>query len=287
MSPMDEKRSGVSLKAPAGSGGTFHLPGRSSFPSVDDHLVEPEVTRDEIINGRRGVAMPAEAPHADKQVDLDTLLRIHVAPGYVASADLITRFAAKSDFASDTCVRREGTDPATGRRFLEEIAFEVVSTQSEQKAVEKAEVMHRRGVRRIFGLWVKGRRRVGEWSAESGSWRLLEEGSQIEDPCLATPLPIKALLDAALVRRAVVQALESQGEPAIQELKAAARAMGKAEGKAEGIVESVLKILEARGIAVSSAQREEILGCTDLERLDRWLLRASVASSADEVMSVD
>ena len=281
---MDEKRSGLSLKAPGSSAGAFHLPGRGSFPLVDDHLVEPEVTRDEIINGRRVVAMPAEAPHADKQVDLDTLLRIHVAPGYVASADLITRFAEKSDFASDTCVRREGIDPATGRRYLEEIAFEVISTQTEQKAAEKAEVMHRRGVRRIFGIWVKGRRRVCEWSAESGSWRLLEEGSQIEDPCLATPLPVKALLDAALVRRAVVQALESQGEPAIQELKAAAEARGRG---GEEIAGSILKVLEARGIAVSSAQREEILGCTDMERLDRWLLRAGVATSADEVTSVD
>jgi len=179
---MDEKRSGMSLKAPASSGSSFHLPGRGSFPLVDDHLVEPEVTRDEIINGRRVVAMPAEAPHGDKQVDLDTLLRIYVAPGYVVSADLITRFAEQSDFASDTCVRREGIDSATGRRHLEEIAFEVVSTQTGQRAAEKAEVMRRRGVRRVFGLWAKGRRKVCEWSAESGSWRLLDEGSQIEDP---------------------------------------------------------------------------------------------------------
>jgi hypothetical protein len=278
MSSMDEKRSGLSLKAPARSGGSLHLPGRGSFPLVDDHLVEPEVTRDEILNGRRVVAFPAEAPHGDKQVDLDTLLRVHVAPGFIASADLISRFAAKSDFASDTCVRRAGIDPATGRRYLEEIAFEVVSTQSEPKVVEKAEVMHHRGVRRIFGIWVKGRRRVCEWSAESGNWRLLDEGSQIEDPCLATPLPVKALLDAALVRRAVVQALESQGEPAIQELKAAA--------KAEGIAGSILDVLEARGIAVNPAQREEILGCTDVDRSKRRLRRAAVAISADEVAAV-
>jgi len=276
---MDEKRSGVSLKAPAGSGGSLHLPGRGSFPLVDDHLVEPEVTRDEMINGRRVAAMPAEAPHGDKQVDLDTLLRIHVAPGFVVSADLISRFAEKSDFASDTCVRKEGMDPATGRRYLEEIAFEVVSTQTEQKAVEKAEVMHRRGVRRILGVWVKGRRRVCEWSAESRSWRLLDEGSQIEDRCLATALPVKALLDAALVRRAVVQALERQGEPAIQELKAAARA--------RGIAESILDVLEERGIFVSSAQREEILGCADVDLSKLRLRRAAVATSADEVMAVD
>ncbi len=106
---MDEKRSGMSLKAPGASGGSLRLPGRGSSPAVDDHLVAPEVTRDEIIAGRKVVAFPAETPHGDKQVDLDTLLRLHVAPGYVVSADLITRFAVDSDFASDTCVRREGS----------------------------------------------------------------------------------------------------------------------------------------------------------------------------------
>ena len=269
----------MSLKAPGASGGSLRLPGRGSSPAVDDHLVAPEVTRDEIIAGRKVVAFPAEAPHGDKQVDLDTLLRLHVAPGYVASADLITRFAADSDFASDTCVRREGVDPATGRRHLEEIAFEVVSTQSERNAAEKAQVMYRRGVRRIFGVWVKGRRKVCEWSAESEGWSPLEEGSQIEDQCLGAPLPVKALLDAALVPRAVVQALEAQGDPAIQELKEAAKAEGITEGiavgNARGIAESILMVLEARGIAVSPEQREEILGCSDLDRLKGWLREAA------------
>jgi hypothetical protein len=251
---------------------------------VDDHLVEPEVTRDEIINGRRVVSMPAERPHAIKQGDLDTLLGNHVAPGYCLAVDLISRFGEKWDFASDSCVIKDGIDPATGRRYLEEIAFEVVSTQGERDVAEKAEGMHRRGVRRIFGIWVKGRRRVCEWSAESGSWRLLDEATHIEDPCLGAPLPVRALLDAALVRRAVVRALEIQGEPAIQELKAAAEARGETRGEARGVARSILNILEGRGIAVSSAQREEILGCTDLERLDRWLSRAAVATSADEVL---
>src|SRR3954469_15829420 len=263
---MDEKRSGMSLKAPGASGGSLRLPGRGS-PAVDDHLVAPEVTRDEIIAGRKVVAFPAEAPHGDKQVDLDSLLRFHVAPGYVASADLITRFAVDSDFASDTCVRREGVDPATGRRYLEEIAFEVVSTQSARNAMEKAQVMHRRGVRRIFGVWVKGRRKVCEWSAESEGWSPLEEGSQIEDRCLGAPLPVNALLDSGSVQRAVIQALEVQGDPAIQELKEAA--------KAEGIAESILEVLEARGITVSPARREEILGCSDVDRLKRWLREAT------------
>jgi len=276
---MDEKRAAYSLRAPGypGKSAALRLPGRGSFPEVDDHLVEPEVTRDEIINGRRVVAMPAEQPHADKHVDLAYVLRAHVAPGYRASADLITRHAVDSDFATDACVYKEGIDPETGRRYLEEIAFEVISTQNEKNAKEKAVVMHRRGVRRIFGIWVKGRRRVCEWSAESQSWRPLDAGSRIEDPCFVAPLPVAALLDAAVVHRAVVEALVAQGNPEIQTLEAEAQARGEAE--------AVLKVLEARGVAVSKAQRQEILACHDLDRLDRWLRRAALAASAGEVLS--
>ena len=61
MSAMDEKNHpGYSFKAPGSAGsGPMRLPGRGPFPGVDDHLVVPEVTRDEIIGGRRVVAMPA------------------------------------------------------------------------------------------------------------------------------------------------------------------------------------------------------------------------------------
>jgi hypothetical protein len=40
---------------------------------------------------------------------------------------------------------------------------------------------------------------------------------------------------------------------------------------------------EVRGVPVSEAQREEILRCSDLDRLGRWLRRAALASSADEL----
>jgi len=276
---MDEKRATYRVQAPGSPGRTvaLRLPGRGPFPAVDDHLVEPEVTRDEIINGRRVVALPAEQPHADKHVDLAYVLRAHVAPGYRASADLITRHAVDSDFATDACVYKEGTDPETGRRYLEEIAFEVISTQNEKNVTEKAEVMHRRGVRRIFGIWVKGRQKVCEWSPESLGWRPLDAGSRIEDPCLAAPLPVAALLDAAVVHEAVVGALVAQGNPEIRAVEA--------RGRAEEAAESVLAVLSARGVPVSEKQRQKILACHDLDRLRRWLRRAALASTADEVLA--
>lgn len=287
---MDENRRAYSLKAPGtdGSGSAMRLPGRGSFPDVDDHLVEPEVTRDEIIGGRRIEAHPAEVPHADQQTQLDYVIWAHVASGYRVATDLITRFGVDSDFASDTCVRREGIDPATGRRFLEEVAFEIISEQREKLAAEKADRMHRRGVRRIIAVWVKSGE-VGEWNAEGRIWRKLPAGSEIEDPCLATPLEIAALLDAALADDSVAEALVAKGNPVILKREASAeaagRVAGRGEGQAEGIAQSVLEVLATREVEVSEAQRQKILSCQDLEQLGLWLRRAVVATSSAEVLA--
>ncbi|HKV11160.1 MAG TPA: Uma2 family endonuclease [Thermoanaerobaculia bacterium] len=280
MPKMDENRAPYHVKAPGSSGSSVHLPGRGSFPRVDDHLVVPELTRDEIIGGRRIEASPAHPPHATRHHKLDYVIGALVAPGYQAATDLLTRHDQDSDFASDVCIFKDGVDPATSTRYLEEIAFEVVSEQNERYVAEKALRMYRRGVRRIFTIWIKGRR-VCEWSPESQSWRPLDAGSQIEDPCLVTPLAVAALLDAVAADKAVVEALDAKDNPALRQREATA----EARGRTKGVAESILKVLETRGLAVSERQREEILGCQDPDRLGRWLSRAVRASSMDEILS--
>jgi len=274
MSAMDENRRGYALKAP----------GHGPFPRVDDHLVEPEVTRDQIIGGHRVVKLPADPPRADQWGRLNFVLLPHVVPGYTAASDLLTRFDEESDFASDTCIYKDGVDPATGTRYLEEIAFEVVSEQNEGWVTEKAWRMHRRGVRRIFSIWVETQQ-VCEWSPESESWFPLEPETRIADPCLVTPLPVAALFDERKADYAVIDALVAKDSPAIRDWDAAAEARAKARGEIKGTAESILIILEARDISVDEAQRQEILSCQDLNRVNQWLDRAVVASSADEVTS--
>jgi hypothetical protein len=193
---------------------------------------------------------------------------------------LLTRFDEISDFASDACVRREGLDSATGRRYLQEIAFLVMSEVKKSLAAEKAARMHRRGVRRIFALWVDSRE-VGEWSAEHQNWRLMEANSRIEDSCFVAALEIAALFDAEAADNAVVEALAAKGNPAILARDAAAEAKGRAEGTAR----SVLSVLEARAVSVTAARRQQVLRCQDLERLGIWLRRAVIASSAAEVLA--
>jgi hypothetical protein len=47
---------------------------------------------------------------------------------------------------------------------------------------------------------------------------------------------------------------------------------------------AVLTVLLARGVEVPEAIRERILAENDSERLERWLKKAAVASSAGEVL---
>jgi hypothetical protein len=57
-----------------------------------------------------------------------------------------------------------------------------------------------------------------------------------------------------------------------------------ARGQALGEGRAVLTVLDARGVHVSEAIREEILGCTDVAQLDTWLRRAVTAPTADDVI---
>jgi hypothetical protein len=52
---------------------------------------------------------------------------------------------------------------------------------------------------------------------------------------------------------------------------------------AEGRATAVLKVLEARGIAVSTEQRRRIEACEDKIELSMWLVRAEFARAADDV----
>ena len=65
---------------------------------------------------------------------------------------------------------------------------------------------------------------------------------------------------------------------------ATGEARGEARGEVRGEARGVLKVLDARGIAVSEALRERILSCTDPAMIDVWTRRAAVASTAASVV---
>jgi hypothetical protein len=279
------------LLAPSAYGTTaLKLPGRGGFPPVDEHVVRPE-TREEMVRGERIFAQPALEQHGDQHFRLDFVLGGHVSLGYVGSTDLLTHVLHGSDFASDTCIRLDGEDPATGDRFLEEVAFEVVHEQPVKKVNERAEDWSRRGVRRIFGIFVK-KGTVEEWLPRAKKWRALDLGGVISDPCLVRPLSVKGLLDAAIAKDEVARALEAQDNPAILAMKAASAVSGEERGEKRGeergerreAAAAVLTVLASRGLEVPPRVRAAIEASEDLAQLRRWLARAATAASADDVL---
>jgi hypothetical protein len=69
-----------------------------------------------------------------------------------------------------------------------------------------------------------------------------------------------------------------------QKLREDLREEAHKEGRAEEAARNVLTVLRARGVAVPKTARQHILAQKDPKRLERWLKRASVATSVAEVL---
>ena len=291
---MDEGHTPYRMMAPGAEPArrSYELPGRAAeLPRVDDYRDDIDFESEEMIGGVVYKVMGADYPHAQRNAHLDYLLRGLAAPGYTVASDLKTRVSGDDDFASDSALVREGTDPETETRYLEEIAFEVVDKQDPKIITEKVPRMIRRGVRRVFAVFVKTGR-VKEWATETEEWVTLHPSALIEDPTLVEPVTVKALLDAAEADDAVVRGLAKKDNPELQRIRRQERIEGQIEGQAEGKAEgrleaqrqAVLNVLAARGLEVPESVRETVLSCDDSTVLDRWVRAAATADAADAVL---
>ena len=62
-------------------------------------------------------------------------------------------------------------------------------------------------------------------------------------------------------------------------------AEGEARGEAKGKAEAILKLLDARHLAPSTEQRQQVASCADAAQLDLWFDRAITANTAAEVFA--
>ncbi|MEM9463116.1 MAG: hypothetical protein AAGF11_53735 [Myxococcota bacterium] len=266
---MDPKPSPSEVRlAPAASGtAAVQLPGEYDTPRVDERLVEPE-TRQEIVRGRRIHAAPANAEHGDEHTEVTTVVRLHAAPGYIVSTDLLTRAAPHSDFATDTCVRRSGIDPNTGARYLEELAFEVVNEQSDKYMLERAQDLTACGVRRLIAVFVK-RGEICEWSAKDDRWLPLDLHGSLHDPTLIRPFPLRALFDAAAADDSLVDALAAKNNPRLAHRERLQRQQGLEQGLEQGLRKAVETLCRALEIPLGPDERTQMnnLDAVGLESL--------------------
>lgn len=265
-----------------------------SLPAVDERLVMPE-TRFEIIDGKVEHVPPADEAHGTRHSKIAALLEAHAAEGYDVAVDMLTRTSVKGDMAPDASVFPAARDPQTGGRQLEELAFEVVSTERLGHAATKARALSKRGVRRIFAVDVE-RRRALTWSPPTDTWEILANDAVIEDRALAAPLPLRALVETAKADDAIAAALLAKKNEVIlsalrdSEARGEKRgeARGEERGRARGVVAgkraSLLAVLSARGLPVTKKAEKKIRDTDDEAKLDLWLRRALTATSTEEVL---
>lgn len=71
----------------------------------------------------------------------------------------------------------------------------------------------------------------------------------------------------------------------IDRIEAAGEAKGETKGRTDERAQMVLRILAARGIAVTEHFRDRVLACTDLDQLQDWADRAATAASLHDVFA--
>jgi Uma2 family endonuclease len=252
-------------------------PANRELPAVDERLVAPE-SGYEIDDGKLVRVAPCEEPHGDRHSKLAALLEAHVADEYNVAIDMLTRISETTDRAPDASVYPRARDPRTGGRQIEELAFEIVSTESLGYAAKKASDLSSRGVRRVFAVDVE-RERAFEWSRELGTWSLLDVNGSIEDHALAVALPISVLVRVGKADDAVARALLGKQNPI---LRAAID-----EGRLEATARAVVRVLERRQVALSAGDRQRILVSRDIEQLEQWLDRAATCDIVDGLFRVE
>jgi hypothetical protein len=251
------------------------------LPPVDARLVAPN-SGWEIIDGKAVEVPGCDEPHGTRQSKVTALLEAAVREDFDVAVEMLTRTSKIDDFAPDVSVFPRARDPLTGGRQIEQLAFEVLSTQTLSKAGEKAAKLAGRGVRRLFAVDIR-RDRVFEWARDAATWRLLPDAGAIEDVCLAAPLPVDALVRAARADDAVARALLAKRNAVV----VAAVEEGREEGRIEALRRAVIDLAEARGLALTRSQRQRLDDCSDLAQLQLWHRRLATVAAAHDAFEAD
>jgi hypothetical protein len=232
----------------AGPSSGSHRERSDSEPAQDQQVPAAEAASDK--------ALPVQ-PHGQVYVVLHT----YVAAGYEIEIAPLVREPDGRALGSDIRVRKNGMDPTTSDRHIEELAFAVESQHPRAAgAMERhVQALVARGVRRIFsigstpararaqtetraatGRQARSAHRPGplrEWTPVRSAWRTYGDDAVIVDPGLSEPVPVRALLDAVEADRAVARALIDRRVDVIEDYGTRRYVAGKDEGHRAGTSE--------------------------------------------------
>ena len=153
--------------------------------------------------------------------------------------------------------------------------------QDENELQAKISDLLAAGTRYLWVVRLVGPRRV-EVHEPGQPMRAAQPGQRLTAPgVLQNPVLVEALYDRDEAERATLtNLLQRRGYADLDSVLVQGREQGRAEGIAEGRAASVIAVLEARGLAVSTAVRRRVAECTDPAELDRLVRRAATVDDA-------
>jgi hypothetical protein len=179
------------------------------------------------------------------------------------------------------------------------LAVEYADTgQDEAELTKKIAELLSGGTRWVWVVRLTGPRRV-EIHENNLPVRIARPGEDLLAPgVLQNPVPVLALFDREAAHEATLRnLLQRRGYESLDAVRVEAEARGetrgkiegkiegKTEGKIEGKIEALLSLLQARGLAVSAAQRARILATHDVALVSRWIVRAATAPTTATALS--
>lgn len=156
--------------------------------------------------------------------------------------------------------------------------------QDEAGLEEKIADLLAAGTRFLWVVRLAGPRRV-EVYEPGKKRRTVHPGHRLTAPgVLKNPVLVEALYDRDEAERATLtNLLQRRGYEDLAAVLDRGRDEGRDEGRVEGRAASVIAVLEAREIRIPKAASRQILQCSDVVQLDRWIRRAATVSRAADL----
>lgn len=189
-----------------------------------------------------------------------------------------------SDFATDVSVRKKGINPETGERYLEELSFEIVNEQTKKAIENKAQDLVRRGVRRVFAIFVKTGQ-TSEWSRVERCFVPMAKDAVFDDPVLVRPMVVRALADRTLAQFELIRTLEKAKHPEIERIRQEGHKKGVDEGDVQGRRAMLCELLEDQFGALPASVLLRIES-GDIEQIRAWTKKMRNATSLDDVFTL-
>ena len=235
----------------------------------------------ELSDGHAIHCMTAGERHARANLEGGRVLATDPAVAGAAGVDAGFSFNGDRNLRAPDISVGVGTTPGWMRE-APPLAVEYADTgQDEGELQRKIAEMLAAGTRLFWVVRLTGRVRV-EVHAPGELVRVVElEGVLTAPGILKNPVPVRALVDARAADAATLRnLLNTHGYESLDEV----RAEGEFAGQLKGQIVALLGVLQARGLTLSPSLRTRIADCREPARLQRWLVQAVTAGSAEAAL---